>query len=122
MVIVGPGAFARPDGVAILASLAKGALAAGVVKDGWNGFNVLHGAASRVGGLDLGLVPGEGGLDAPAMAKANALDVLFNLGADEIDIEPGAFVVYWAHMATAGPTGRTSFYRAQPILKKPAST
>ena len=60
MMIMGAGAFARPDGVAVLASLAKAALAAGVVKDGWNGFNVLHGAASRVGGLDLGLVPGEG--------------------------------------------------------------
>ena len=69
----------------MLASLAKAALASGVVKDGWNGFNVLHTAASRVGGLDLGFVPGEGGLDAPAMAKAGALDVLINLGADEID-------------------------------------
>ncbi len=58
IMIVGAGAFARPDGVAILASLAKVARAGGVVKDGWNGFNVLHGAASRVGGLDLGLVPG----------------------------------------------------------------
>jgi NADH-quinone oxidoreductase subunit G len=110
MVIVGPGAFARPDGVAVLASLAKAALGAGVVGDGWNGFNVLHAAASRVGGLDLGLVPGEGGLDAPAMAKANALDVLFNLGADEIDIEPGAFVVY------VGTHGDRGAHRADVIL------
>src|SRR6202046_2264324 len=94
MMIVGPGAFARPDGVAVLASLAKTALGAGVVGGGWNGVQVLHTDASRVGGLDLGLVPGDGGLDAPAMAKSNALDVLFNLGADEIGIEPGAFVVY----------------------------
>ena len=89
MFIVGAGAFARPDGAAVLASLAKAALSLGVVKDGWNGFNVLHTAASRVGGLDLGLVPGEGGLDAPSMAKAGALDVLFNLGADEIDDRAG---------------------------------
>jgi len=110
MMIVGSGAFTRPDGVAVLASLAKIALAAGVVKDGWNGFSVLHGAASRVGGLDLGLVPGEGGLDAPAMAKADALDVLFNLGADEIDIEPGAFVVY------VGTHGDRGAHRADVIL------
>ncbi len=110
VMIVGPGAFARPDGVAVLARLAKGALATGVVKDGWNGFNVLHTAASRVGGLDLGLVPGEGGLDAPAMAKANALDVLINLGADEIDIEPGAFVVY------IGTHGDRGAQRADVIL------
>ncbi|HLY00523.1 MAG TPA: NADH-quinone oxidoreductase subunit NuoG [Roseiarcus sp.] len=110
MMIVGPGAFARPDGVAVLASLARAALAAGVVKDGWNGFNVLHAAASRVGGLDLGLVPGEGGLDAPAMARANALDVLISLGADEIDIEPGAFVVY------IGTHGDRGAHRADVIL------
>jgi len=116
MVIIGPGAFARPDGVAVLASLAKVALGAGVVKDGWNGFNVLHGVASRVGGLDLGLVPGEGGLDAPAMVKANALDVLFNLGADEIDIEPGAFVVY------VGTHGDRGAHRADVILPGAAYT
>jgi NADH-quinone oxidoreductase subunit G len=116
MVIVGPGAFARPDGVAVLASLAKAALAAGVVKDGWNGFNVLHGAASRVGGLDLGVVPGEGGLDAPAMAKANALDVVINLGADEIEIEPGAFVIY---IGTHGDRGAR---RADVILPGAAYT
>ena len=116
MFVIGAGAFARPDGVAVLASLAKAALAAGVVKDGWNGFNVLHGAASRVGGLDLGLVPGEGGLDAQAMAKANALDVLINLGADEIDIEPGAFVVY------IGTHGDRGAHRADVILPGAAYT
>ncbi len=87
-----------------------------MVKDGWNGFNVLHSAASRVGGLDLGLVPGEGGLDALAMAKANAVDVLVNLGADEIDIEPGAFVVY------IGTHGDRGAHRADVILPGAAYT
>src|SRR5580698_209130 len=110
MMIVGSGAFARPDGVAVLTSLAKTAIASGVVNDGWNGFCVLHSAASRVGGLDLGLVPGEGGLDARAMATAGALDVFVNLGADEIDIEPGAFVVY------VGTHGDRGAHRADVIL------
>jgi NADH-quinone oxidoreductase subunit G len=116
MFIVGAAASARPDGQAVLASLARTAAAADVVKDGWNGFNVLHTAASRVGGLDLGLVPGEGGLDAPAMAKAGALDVLFNLGADEIEVEPGAFVVY---LGTHGDRGAR---RADVILPGAAYT
>jgi NADH-quinone oxidoreductase subunit G len=116
MMVVGAGAYARPDGVAVLASLAKAALATGVVKDGWNGFNTLHSAASRVGGLDLGLVPGEGGLDAQAMAKANALDVLINLAADEIDIEPGAFVVY------IGTHGDRGAHRADVVLPGAAYT
>ena len=116
MFIIGAAAFARPDGTAVLAGLAKAALAAGVVKDGWNGFNVLHSAASRVGGLDLGLAPGDGGLDAPAMAKAGALDVLFNLGADEIDVQPGAFVVY------IGTHGDRGAHRADVILPGAAYT
>jgi len=77
---------------------------------------VLHSAASRVGGLDLGLVPGEGGLDAPAMAKAGALDVLVNLGADEIEVQPGAFVVY------IGTHGDRGAHRADVILPGAAYT
>jgi NADH-quinone oxidoreductase subunit G len=116
MFILGAGALARPDGEAILSLVAKAALSLGVVKDGWNGFNVLQSAASRVGGLDLGLVPGEGGLDTPAMAKAKAVDVLVNLGADEIDIEPGAFVVY------IGTHGDRGAHRADVILPGAAYT
>jgi NADH-quinone oxidoreductase subunit G len=110
MFILGAGAVARVDGAAVLSLAAKTALSLGVVKDGWNGFNVLHSAASRVGGLDLGLVPGEGGLDARAMAKAGAVDLLFSLGADEIDVERGAFVVY------IGTHGDRGAHRADVIL------
>src|SRR3984957_20042600 len=91
MVLLAAGALARPDGAAVAALAARAATALGAVKDGWNGFSVLHSAASRVGGLDIGFVPGEGGLTAPAMAATGGLDVLFLLGADEQDIAPGAF-------------------------------
>ncbi len=116
MFILGAGAAARPDGAAVVSLAAKAALSLGLVKDGWNGFNVLHGAASRVGGLDLGFTPGDGGLDAPAMAKAGALDVVFALGADEIAIEPGAFVVY------IGTHGDEGAHRADVILPGAAYT
>ena len=53
------GALARTDGAAILGrSHAKWPSTMRRVKDGWNGFNVLHTAAGRVGGLDVGFVPG----------------------------------------------------------------
>jgi NADH-quinone oxidoreductase subunit G len=115
MFILGAGAFARPDGEAVLALALTAARSLGVVKDGWNGFNVLHTAASRVGGLDLGLVPGEGGLDAAGIAKGG-LDLIFNLGADEIDIAPGAFVVY------VGTHGDKGAHRADVILPGAAYT
>ncbi|MGB8277393.1 MAG: NADH-quinone oxidoreductase subunit NuoG [Methylovirgula sp.] len=94
ILLIGQGALLRPDGAAVLALAAKAALAHGFVKDGWNGFGVLHTAAARAGSLDLGFVPGASGLDAAAMAKEGGVDVLFNLGADEIAIAPGAFVIY----------------------------
>ena len=69
----------------MLGAVARLADDVGAVADGWNGFAVLHTAASRVGGLDIGFVPGEGGLGASAWPEPGALDVVFNLGADEID-------------------------------------
>jgi NADH-quinone oxidoreductase subunit G len=110
MVIIGQGALARPDGAAVLSLAAKVALAAGAVKEGWNGFAVLHTAAARVGALDVGAVPGEGGLDVAAMCAPGALDVAFLMGADEVDVAPGAFVVY---LGTHGDRGA---HRADVIL------
>ena len=75
LIIVGAGALARPDGAAVAALAAKAAIELGAVKEGWNGYSVLHTAASRVGALEIGFVPGEGALGAAAMAKPGALDV-----------------------------------------------
>ena len=110
LVIVGQGALARPDGAAVLALAARVAVAAGAVKDGWNGFAVLHTAASRVGALDVGCVPSAGGLTAAAMAAPGGLDVVFLLGADEIEIAPGAFSIY------IGTHGDRGAHRADVIL------
>ena len=108
--LIGQGALARPDGAAVLSMAVKAALSTGAVKDGWNGVSILHTAAARVGGLDIGFVPEAGGLTALKMAERDALDVLFLLGADEIDIAPGAFVVY------VGTHGDRGAHRADVIL------
>ena len=110
LVIVGAQAFARGDGAAVASLAAKAAIDLGAVKDGWNGYCVLHSAASRVGALDLGFVPGEGGLNTRQMATSGSLDVLFLLGVDEIDIAAGAFVVY---IGTHGDRGAA---RADVVL------
>ncbi|WP_137135119.1 NADH-quinone oxidoreductase subunit NuoG [Rhizobium sp. FKY42] len=83
MIVVGPGALTRDDGASILASAASIANAVGAVSEEWNGFGVLHTAASRVGGLDLGFVPGANGANAATMLRS--MDVLFLLGADEME-------------------------------------
>ena len=109
IVLVGQGALARADGQAVLSLAAKAALKAGAIKDAWNGFGILHTAASRVGALDIGFVPGAGGLDARAMAGGKA-EVLFLLGADEIEVDPGVFVIY------IGTHGDRGAHRADVVL------
>jgi NADH-quinone oxidoreductase subunit G len=109
LLILGAGSLARKDGAAIAALAAKAALEIGAVKERWNGFSVLHTAASRVAALDLGLVPGQGGKTAAEMAQGG-LDVLFLLGADEIEVAPGPFVVY------IGTHGDRGAHRADVIL------
>jgi len=96
LVIIGQGAFARPDGLAVIALAARILLAASEGKDGgWNGFSVLHTAAARVAGLDLGFVPGKGGKDVNAILSGG-VEFLYLLGADECDLSRvnGAFTVY----------------------------
>ncbi|WP_416355623.1 NADH-quinone oxidoreductase subunit NuoG [Aureimonas phyllosphaerae] len=115
MIIVGQGAISGENGADVLASIAALAREIGAVSDEWNGFNVLHTAASRVGGLDIGFVPGEGG-KAVAEMVSDGVDVLFNLGADEIDIGPSAFVVY------VGTHGDKGAHRADVILPGAAYT
>jgi NADH-quinone oxidoreductase subunit G len=115
MIIVGQGAIAGSGGSAVLSLAAKLAGAVGAASGDWNGFAVLHTAASRVGGLDIGFVPGEGGLDAARMLKET--DVLFLLGADEFDLrkrKEGGFTVY------IGTHGDIGAHHADVIL--PAAT
>jgi len=116
LIIVGQGAISRSDGAAILGQAAKLALAVNAVREDWNGFSVLHNAAARVGGLDIGFVPGKGGKDAAAMLGDS--DVLFLLGADELDMTAtgGAFVVY------IGTHGDAGAHRANVILPGAAYT
>ena len=105
-IIVGGGALTGDSGPAVLNALGALAQKVGVISGGWNGFNVLHSAASRVAGLDMGFVPGESGLSAAQMTENGALDVLFLLGADEIDLSKSrAFRVYLGSHGDRGAHG-----------------
>ncbi|MFC3676653.1 NADH-quinone oxidoreductase subunit NuoG [Ferrovibrio xuzhouensis] len=105
--ILGQGAIARADGAAVLALARQVADACGLVKDGWNGFSMLHTAAARVGALDLGFVPGQGGKDVAGIlagAQSGEIRAVYLLGADEIDTTKlgSAFVIYQGSHGDAG--------------------
>lgn len=115
MIIVGQGALTRKDSAGIFGAIARLAADTGVIAEGWNGFNVLHTAASRVGGLDIGFVPEDGGLNTRQMlasASKGELLTMFLAGADEIDLEAlgSSFVVY------VGTHGDKAAHRADVIL------
>ncbi|MCP5362054.1 MAG: NADH-quinone oxidoreductase subunit G [Hyphomicrobiales bacterium] len=107
MIIVGYGVLTRPDAAAIQQKLYTLCEKYGVVTKEWNGYNVLHKVASRVGGLEIGFVPASKGKDVAgilAAAKRGTIESVFLLGADEIDMKPlaDAFVVYQGHHGDAG--------------------
>ncbi len=104
MVIVGQGALNEADGAAVLA------LAQTVAKNAGAKLLVLHSAAGRVGALDVGAVTENG------MADIADADVIYNLGADEVEIAPGAFVIY------QGSHGDRGAHRADVILPAAAYT
>jgi len=116
-IIIGMGALVGENGAVVLNALGALAKKTGVVKDGWNGFNVLHTAAARVAGLDMGFVPQDGGLSVAEMLKPGALDVLFLLGADEVASNGSdAFRVY------LGSHGDRGAHSADVILPGAAYT
>jgi NADH-quinone oxidoreductase subunit G len=107
MLVLGQGALARRDGVRVLAMARGIAESCSLVRDDWNGFNVLHHAAARVGGLDLEFVPGPGGCDVDGILAgciSGDVELLYLLGADEIETGNlgAAFVIYQGHHGDHG--------------------
>jgi NADH-quinone oxidoreductase subunit G len=95
-VIVGPGALAAGGLGASLALVQP----LGLIKDDWNGFNVLHTSASRMASLILGYAQ-RGGL---ADIQAAAPELVLLLGADEMPANrlDGAFKIYIGHHGDNG--------------------
>lgn len=107
VIIVGAGALKGEDGLALLEAVGQLAKSVNLVRENHNGFNILHGAASRVGGLDMGFIPGDGGLATDAIldaAQQGAIETVYLLGADELDTSKlkDAFVIYQGHHGDNG--------------------
>ncbi|MEM8658085.1 MAG: molybdopterin-dependent oxidoreductase, partial [Pseudomonadota bacterium] len=103
--IIGQDALTGPDGAAVLATVMRMAAAA------HSKLLVLQTAAGRVGAMDLGFAT-EGGLE----AALSGADVVYNMGADEVDLAPGTFVIY------QGSHGDRGAHRADVILPGAAYT
>ena len=103
LVIVGMGALREADGAAVLGHAMK------LAENSGSKLLVLHTAASRVGAMDVGAVT-DGGL----LAAIDGADVIYSLGADEVDITPrdqgGPLVIY------QGSHGDRGAHRADIIL------
>ena len=107
MIVLGQGALSRADGAQLLGAARRIAEAGNMVRPDWNGFNVLHTAAARVAGLDLGFVPQQGGRDLAGIlagCRSGEIELLYLLGADEIDLADigSAFVIYQGHHGDRG--------------------
>ncbi|NUX01356.1 NADH-quinone oxidoreductase subunit G [Wolbachia endosymbiont of Madathamugadia hiepei] len=107
MIIIGQDALTRDDSESILALAGTIAENFNMVRDDWNGFNVLHKAAARVGGLDIGFVPKKGGKDTNQIlkqAESGDMEAVYLLGADEIDTSKleDTFVIYQGHHGDRG--------------------
>lgn len=113
MIIVGVGAFQREDGFEIHGLLKEAAEKLGVVKDGWNGFNVIHNAASRIAALELEFKPARA-------FDLNEMGLVYLLGVDNVEtienINPHSFVIYQGHHGDLGA------HRADVILPGAAYT
>ncbi|HYN46118.1 MAG TPA: molybdopterin-dependent oxidoreductase, partial [Allosphingosinicella sp.] len=112
-VIVGGAALKVPGGQAATLALVD---SLNLVRDGWNGYNVLHTAASRMGGLMLGYAFA-GGMTSFA---AKAPKLLFLLGADEVDFAPfeASFKVYVGHHGDKGAAAADAILPAAAYSEK----
>ena len=103
MVVVGENAITGEQGLDVLNAAHQIALDAGAISEDWAGFGVLHNAAGRVGALDVGFVPEEGGADTVAMLSGG-VETLVLLGGDEHDLSNlgDTKVIYVGHHGEAG--------------------
>ena len=105
VVVVGQGAIQGADGAAVLAAAQK------IAEETESGLLVLHTAAGRVGAMDVGFTT-----DGGCAAAMDGADVVYNLGADEVEIAEGPFVIY------QGSHGDRGAHRADVILPAAAYT
>ncbi|WP_407966092.1 NADH-quinone oxidoreductase subunit NuoG [Bartonella sp. C271] len=112
LILIGEGAISGKEGLSVLKNLAKLADIVGALSEEWNGFGILHNAASIVGGLDIGFTYKLG-----VKNIVKTCEVLFLLSADEVELTNNkAFIIY------IGSHGDNGAHAADVILPASAYT
>ena len=104
VIVLGQGALQEADGAAVLAAAMQ------MCEASKSKLLILHTAAGRVGAMDVDATNKDG------MKAVESADVVYNLGADEVEIAAGPFVIY------QGSHGDRGAHRADIILPAAAYT
>ncbi len=108
LIILGEAALKRDDAKAIIKKTEELLSQAGAIRGDWNGFNILHTSAGRMGALEAGFYPNNNGFRATEIAekaKQGAIELVWLLGADEIasqELSENSFVIYVGHHGDKG--------------------
>lgn len=126
IIIIGDGVYSRDDGYAILALIHQMVDKYKIVRDDWNGFNILHNHASMVGSLDIGFSPKNGGngvFEILQKAERGEIKFVYLLGSDEIDMNKikSSFVVYQGHHGDNGANVADVIFPASSYTEKDAT-
>ncbi|WP_375330672.1 NADH-quinone oxidoreductase subunit NuoG [Candidatus Tisiphia endosymbiont of Oplodontha viridula] len=126
VIIIGDGVYSRDDGYAILALIHQMVDKYKIVRDDWNGFNILHNHASMVGSLDIGFSPKNGGngvFEILQKAERGEIKFVYLLGSDEIDMNKikSSFVVYQGHHGDNGANVADVIFPASSYTEKDAT-
>ncbi len=124
MIVIGEAALRGEDGFITLKAVHELAKRCGAIvsteDEKWAGFGVLNTTASKVGALDIGFLPGEGGKSAKTLLDSDCagLKTVVLLGVDEISTTSlgDAFVIYIGSHGDAGAA------RADLVLPSAAYT
>jgi NADH-quinone oxidoreductase subunit G len=124
MMILGQDLISRKDGKSVIDLCKQIAIKYGFIKEDWNGYNVLHSAAGRVGALDLGFAQSDGDIDSLLEdCKSGKIKALFMLGGDEIDTAclNNIFSIYIGHHGDSAANQASLILPAAAFTEKNAT-
>ncbi|KAJ6644937.1 NADH-quinone oxidoreductase subunit G [Pseudolycoriella hygida] len=125
IIIIGDGVYSRDDGYALLALVHQLAQQYKIVRENWNGFNILHNHASMVGSLDIGFTPQNGSYSVAKILRKSEegeIKLVYLLGSDEIDMSrlKSSFIVYQGHHGDQGANIADVIFPATSYIEKEA--